>query len=133
MRGLKISFEDEGFRLLPEESVSGFEANTQNALMHIATIRGSDRVYPDRGTTILTESVRGVVLSKRSMSTLVTKGAGSAQTFSRQYEPETNGDSLVYVRLTVEDFRPGFASLSAYFKSDSGLELGETPLTLAAQ
>lgn len=61
MKSLKISFESGGGRLLLDETVEDFHAVVQNAMVNIATEKGSDKGDRSRGTNLLRQALQGRV------------------------------------------------------------------------
>jgi len=59
MRGLKLEFGDSGVRILTGESVSGLDADTQNILMSLGTMKGSDQIFRSRGTNLFIRGLQG--------------------------------------------------------------------------
>lgn len=58
-RGLKLEFGDAGVKILTAAAVKGLEADTQNILMSLGTMKGTDQVYPLRGTNLFIRGLQG--------------------------------------------------------------------------
>lgn len=59
MKGLKLEFGDNGVRILTGESVRDLDADTQNILMSLGTMKGTDQVFPSRGTNLFIRGLQG--------------------------------------------------------------------------
>lgn len=59
MEGLKLEFGDDGVRILTDERVKDLDADTQNILMSLGTMKGSDQIFPDRGTNLFLRGLQG--------------------------------------------------------------------------
>lgn len=59
MRGIKLEFSDQGVKILPEQEVSDLDADTQNILMSFGTMKGSDEIFPLRGTNLFLRGLQG--------------------------------------------------------------------------
>ena len=59
MEGLKLEFGSEGVRILPQEAVADMDADVQNVLMNFGISKGSDQVFPDRGTDLFLKGLQG--------------------------------------------------------------------------
>lgn len=62
MTGLKINMSNGIVGISTTESVDGFTASIQNAMVNIATRKGTARIYPDQGTSLLSEAVSGKIV-----------------------------------------------------------------------
>lgn len=59
MRDIKIIFNGSSTRIDLEKYVEGKNLYEQKALVNAVTDQGSDPVYPDRGTTMIADSING--------------------------------------------------------------------------
>ena len=66
MKGLSIDFKKTGATLAVASSVTGFATVAQNGMVNIATSRGSDKVYPSRGTALYAQGVLGDLTTYKS-------------------------------------------------------------------
>ena len=67
MRDLRIQFNGEtGTRLLLDETVEGKLLLQQKYLINTATTVGSDRIYPTRGTKLLSGAIGGAIIDNSS-------------------------------------------------------------------
>jgi hypothetical protein len=87
MQGLKILFDTkDNISIDPNASLSDFDATIQNALVNIGTRNGTDRIYPDKGTTILTEATSGKIVGFNAANHVSQLAALDTLFFSREYE-----------------------------------------------
>lgn len=71
MRDLRIQFNGEtGTRLLLNETVEGKRLLQQKYLINTATTAGSDRIYPNRGTTLLAKAIGGAIINEKEAAHL---------------------------------------------------------------
>lgn len=62
MKGLSIDFKGtSGITLAVTEFVTDFRATTQDGMLNIACTKGSDIIYPDRGTNLYKDALAGKV------------------------------------------------------------------------
>lgn len=63
MKDIRINFWGGNSTIALTEEVEGKNLYEQKALVNIVTEQGSDTLYPDRGTTMLRDSIQGKVFS----------------------------------------------------------------------
>lgn len=61
LKSLKINFTKEGASLNFESVVRGFESTKQNAIVNLGTQKGSDKVYPEKGTGLMEAAFKGAI------------------------------------------------------------------------
>lgn len=93
MRGIKINFSDGVAVIDPTAHVAGFDATVQNALVNIATRNGTDRIYADKGTSILARAVEGKIVGMNEANHQAQLAALDTLYFSRKHE--TSADSKI--------------------------------------
>ena len=54
-RGLKVNFKDDGAVISLDEEIENLEASTQNALVNVATTKGSDSFTSKKGSSFLSD------------------------------------------------------------------------------
>lgn len=124
MRGMRIEFGPDGPRFDTNTRVQGFAATVQNALVNIGTDRGSDPLFPDRGTDLKLDGVRG-----RMSTNIWAKSSGNfaalrTLSFLQQTETATNDYKLQTLDLDVKTFMPPFVELNVQAMSGSGQTVG---------
>lgn len=90
MEGLKVNFLNGDIYIEPEAKVTDFDATVQNALANIGTRQGTDRIYPDKGTSILKSAVEGKIAGLNVANHEAQLAAINTLFFSREYETSTN-------------------------------------------
>lgn len=90
MEGLKVNFLNGDIYIEPEAKVTDFDATVQNALANIGTRRGTDRIYPSKGTNILKSAVEGKIAGLNVANHEAQLAAINTLFFSREYETSTN-------------------------------------------
>lgn len=86
MEGIKINFLNGEVYIDPSEKVTGFDATIQNALANIGTRKGTDRMYPDKGTNLLKRAVEGKIVGFNVANHETQLSAIDTLFFSREYE-----------------------------------------------
>ena len=125
MTGMKLQFDGlTGWRLLPGEVVSGFEATVQVALVVLGTVRGDNRVLPDAGTDLLIAGVTGLMSDLQS--TKHQANFAAAETLELINNNTTDGTGLSGVWLEVQDFAPPSVAFNAAFRSETQEQIGIT-------
>lgn len=69
MRDFKIEFSEKGAKLNLFQSVTGGELLSQKVGVNLSTIKGSDTLFPDRGSTMLKEATAGLLFSRSKIRT----------------------------------------------------------------
>lgn len=116
-RGIKINFDDFGAQLSLDEEVSGFDASVQCALVNVGTIAGTDIVYPNKGTNLLTKANKGSLITDTSAQHAANFAALTTEFFYKTLEEGTetrDNDSINELNLTLVEFN----SVSATFAAD---------------
>lgn len=93
MRGLKINFDKGQISIDTNACVTNFDATVQNALVNIATRKGTDRIFPDKGTSILKNAVAGVIVGMNDANHEAQAAAIHTLFFSRKWD--TTGDNTL--------------------------------------
>lgn len=127
MKGLKISFEAQGASLVLDQTVADADCEIQNALVNVGTARGSDPMYPLRGTNMLKEATSGAVVDLDSARHVANFAALYTFDFIRSTLPDLMKDSphrIVQLKLSVKDFDGVLLDLSISGQLQSGVEFG---------
>ena len=86
MEGLKINFIKDNISIATESKISDFDATVQNALVNIGTRAGTDRIYTDKGTSILDRAVEGKIVGFNAANHESQLASIDTLFFSREYE-----------------------------------------------
>ena len=90
MKGIKISFNNGEALIDTDNYVENFDATVQNALVNIATRAGTDRIYADKGTSILSRAVAGKIVGMNEANHQSQLAALDTLYFSRKHETSTD-------------------------------------------
>jgi hypothetical protein len=126
MKGLAIVFEADGATLSSTASVSGFATIAQNGLVNIATIKGSDALYPKRGTALYSGGVAG----KIPTYSLAYHAANFAALDTTSFIRSTDYSTVSYERLKKVSLKPALYEgtrmrLNAFFLGVDGTTIGK--------
>ena len=99
LRGLALSFLEGGATLGVVTEVSGKKAMAQNAAVNVVTAKGSDKVFPDRGTDLLARITRAGLPNPETMLHVCNFAASDVLFFCRSVDFATDADSLALVKL----------------------------------
>lgn len=111
MKGIKLHMNGDRDTLFDFRApVEGKKHYAQKMLVNLATERGSDPLYPDRGTTLLTGAIGGVIIDTASASHLGNFAAldtvvfvnGGAYPELKENEAEMD-DAVVDINITLRD------------------------------
>ena len=134
MNSLRIDFGADGARLVLDEQVTGTLNTAQKCLLNMGVIRGSAGIFPDKGTDLLTQAVRGELISTNAAQHAANFAALDTLVFTRTNDPQDNLEDTsrtTDIRLTVASFAANSMGLDAYFTFADGTTLGLQPtLTL---
>lgn len=112
-------------------TVSGFNASTQHALVNLLSRRGQDPLFPDRGTTIVSRALAGVLIDNRAAEHEANFAAADTLFFGREHDVAASSDKLADLRLEIITLNTLQLDLAATFVSVDGRVLS-FPLTNAS-
>jgi hypothetical protein len=124
MKGLKINFQDTGALISTTETVEGNLTTVQNGLVNIATITGTDKAYPDRGTELFLNAVQRGIPSINLALQYSNFAAIDTLFFLRSTDLVTDNNSAENVQLSIRNFTINKLSLDAQFTMLDGQEIG---------
>lgn len=90
MEGISINFLNGDIFIDTDKKVTGFDSTIQNALANIGTRRGTDRIFPEKGTDILLNAVQGKIVGLNVANHEAQLAAIDTLFFSREYETTTD-------------------------------------------
>lgn len=124
MKGLGIKFENGGATFNFEEKLDSKRLLVQNYLVNTATVRGSNLIFPQKGTDLLRVVNGGTVFDE----TTATHQANFAATNTLVFENSQQND----LDLTVDRFKlfpktlnPENLTLTTLFEFSDGTVVGE--------
>ena len=123
MISLALKFNADGRVQLLPELCTGNACLRQNAVVHLLTSEGSDPVFPDRGTTLLRDAVRGAVVNRQGAEHVANFAALDTLFFMRQHELAGEiGRTIETLRLVLLTLTTGRLRFQLAFKFTNGVE-----------
>lgn len=84
MKGLRINFSSDGHLTLDTAtSVENRDALLQNMVMNMMTLQNSDAAFPDKGTSLLLDGIRGLMVDVQSAQHYANFAAADTTFFTR--------------------------------------------------
>lgn len=120
MRGIGLVFTAYGAYFQFKRRVQGFPATVQNALVNIATNRGSDPCFPERGTNLQRDGVRGRMFSSASAQ----QSADFASLHTTAFSRMSGGDALQRFQLRVRGLKGDRVSMEIAAEGPNGETVG---------
>lgn len=130
MKGLKILLSKNDTVIDLNNSVSGFDATVQNALVNIATQSGSDYIYADKGTELLKNAVTGKIVGWNDANHEAQAAGITTLFFSRAQDgTAVDTERLGAVNMAPVTYTEGTLTISASFTDLAGSRtLGTTTI-----
>lgn len=123
MTGLKMTFNGlRGWTLEAGETVTGFDASVQCALVHIGTVRGSGIIFPDYGTDLLKSGLLGLITDLASARHLANFAAAETREFINARTDD--GSGIVSLFLQPSQLEPPVLHLNTMMVSETQEERG---------
>lgn len=124
MRGVRIKFNAEGGSDFDfSRPVKFAESTMQNVLVNIGTQIGSDPQYPERGTALLHDGLRGRIIN-RAWADASAAGA-AAQTLKFMKEEENSAFRLANLKLNSLRLVSQQLELNLWMQMANGETLGQ--------
>ncbi len=120
MNGTKLIFDETGPRLDLGQKVTGFDSMVQNCLVNIGTHKGSDPLFPDRGTTLFQDGLRGRLVSEVWARHDCNFAALDTLAFAQVTDAAQNEAPIQKFSLTIKDFEVSKLRLSVFAESAAG-------------
>ena len=115
MKGLAINFSgDKGATLAVGTLISGFNCFAQNGLVNIACGKGSDTIFPDKGTNLYKDALAGRVPNFSEAYHASNFAALDTTFFLKQYE-NPNEEGIKSIILNPFSYVNNRLKLSASF------------------
>lgn len=129
MEGIKIQF-DKGEAILLEEKVEDFDTTVQNSMVNIGTTKNTDKIYPDKGTSILTRATQGIIADSNEANSEAVIASLDTLFFVRANDPADKPDiKLGKVALEPVDYDGIFLKINASFQNlEETKKVGTTTL-----
>jgi hypothetical protein len=127
---VKITFSSDGALFDFSRAVEDRDAIIQNSMINIGTLAGSDKVYPDKGTSLFSSAVRGRLVNGNAAAHASNFAAVDTLFFERKYLDPTCPDLLTKVSLKPATFDGRQLTVNAAFQFDDGTTVGSINTTL---
>ena len=124
MRGIRITFNEDGPRFDFSRSVRGFESVVQNALVNVGTDLGSDPIFTDRGTDLKRDGAHGRMATAIWANHSANFASLNTLAFIQQTDDETNPFKLQEFELRCEQVILTTAVLNVRAVSSLGQVVG---------
>lgn len=122
MNGIGLIFTSAGAYFQFDRRISGFPATVQNALVNVATRKGSDPCFSERGTDLQLDGVRGRMVNPSSAQQSADFAALHTTAFSRM----SGGDALQRFHLKVQGLAGSRVMLEIAAEGANGDTVGNT-------
>lgn len=127
LKGIKIIFDpDNKARVDWSNPVTGFDATVQCVLCHIGTSAGSDSVFPDRGTSLLTYGLVGRLGSIREAVHECNFASVKAKDFIEDHTPPEIIERISRIRITPLEISRQRLDTNISIDTTSGLVVGSS-------
>lgn len=124
MTGLKINFNGK-CEIVPNETVEEFDALVQNSLVCLATVVGSDKAFPEKGTKLLKQGLQGALINLAAATAAAQFAAIDTLFFVNTQETDP-ARRLTGLTLQPVVFSLGTFELNSLFTSSLGESVGVT-------
>ena len=128
MRSSRIFFGPTGPRFDFTRVLIGFDCTVQNALVNLGTDRGTDRVYPSRGTDLKVDAAVGRMVNLTWANHTANFAALRTLEFIQQTDNQTNAFKLQDFKL----ISTGFSGQRIKLNAQATSVIGETRGVIAA-
>ena len=104
MTGIKLNLDSDVPSLDFTNTVTGFDATVQNAMVNLGTLIGSDSLFPDRGTHLLQDAVSGGMINLQWANIYANFAALRTMVFSKNNNTPGNTAGLQTLSLKASVF-----------------------------
>lgn len=124
MTGIKIQFNGRQSEILPDQTVSGFDATVQNSMVCVGTVAGSDRMFPAKGTNLLPSALQGRLINRQLAIHETNYASVDTLFFINETDAEGAEERLAAVALQILNMTTEELQLEAQFTSSLGKTVG---------
>lgn len=130
MRAIQLHFSGGGASLDFNNHIDGFTSTVQNALVFVGQKKGTDKIYPDKGTTLHNNAVSGGLVSPETLEVALNELSVEAQLFINETEEyDYNDDTLASVDIELAAWEGDKARLNVLATSSKGETVGVSSIT----
>lgn len=117
----EILFHKDGsVELLPDSLVTDFKSTVQRSLVNCLITKGSDKIFPRRGTDLLTRAIGGSLLNQRAAQHAGNFASSDTLFFGREHDLIDSPFKLAAMQLSVSLLSLDLLDLHASFVSVGG-------------
>jgi hypothetical protein len=121
MNGLKLVLDGKGGIELTDEVISGIDCVRQNGIVNLLTVKGSDKFFPSKGTTLLVSQVNGTIYDPTSAQHQSNFAALDTVTFLRLHEYDSEaGETIDTLQVVLLAMSPNTIKFHAFFSFTNG-------------
>lgn len=103
---------------------TGLMCQVQRALVNLGTSRGTDPVYPTRGTLLMKQALTNALSGRNRLTQKTSYAAIDTLHFLRGTDDLGDDDRLRELKMAVADLEVGMVTFSAQFTATSGESIG---------
>lgn len=126
MKTVKVDFTGANPTIDFSESLDGFESTVQKGLINTVTRSGSDKTFPDRGTNLFTNAVRGNLINSEDAAHESNFAALDTFFFVNENVHSGETEYIKEYRLEPLEFGNGTVKLNAIFTSTLNRVIGNS-------
>ena len=130
MQGARINFLSSGCSLDFTSPVNDISCAIQNSLVNIATGKGSDLIFPLKGTDLYAQAVSGAIVDTNTAVHASSFAALDTLFFSASQNKSTDSETITAVNIAPVSITGGSLSTQVQFNTSLGNTFGVLqPLT----
>jgi len=121
LKGLKIQIDESGVGDILPETINDIGCNHQNAAVIVSTMKGTDKMFPAKGTNLLLAGLRNEMFNSISAQHVANFAALDTIVFCGEHtNPTYENLALAGLKLLVEELTTGYARFSAVLTFNNG-------------
>ena len=125
LKGIKIVFDPDSKATIDWSApVTGFDATVQCVLSHLGTTEGSDPIFPERGTSLLTYGLVGRLGSIREAVHECNFASVKSKDFIEDHTPPEIAERISRVRIVPQEITRQRLDTIVSIDTTSGLVVG---------
>ena len=121
LKGLKIQIDENGVGDILPETINDIGCTHQNAATIVSTLKGTDKMFPDKGTNLLLAGLRNEMFDSVSAQHIANFAALDTIVFCGKHtDPAYLSFGLSGLKLLVAELTTGYARFSAVLTFNNG-------------
>ena len=114
LKGLKIQINENGVNGIVPETINDIGCTHQNAIVILTTMKGTDKMFPDKGTNLLLAGLRNEMFNPVATQHVANFAALDTIVFCNKHINPTYGSlALLSLRLLVSNLATGYVRFTA--------------------